>query len=176
MKTGVDRNAAIELLRSRGVIRAGIFKSPIGRICVLGSDESLVRVIFVRDRNDELIAASFEEKSTPQIAAALLFLENYFKKSSAPLPEMDLSGFTEKERAVYRALIKIPFGKSISYGALASRAGIPRGARFAGNAMAKNAFPILIPCHRVIQSSGTTGYYTGGVAIKEFLLRHEGSL
>jgi len=176
MKTGLNRNAAIELLRSRGDIRAGEFRSPIGRICVLGSDESLVCVMFVRGRSDEQIAASFKKKSTTQVAAALMFLENYFKKTAAPLPEMDLSGFTEKERAVYRALMKIPFGETISYGALASRAGITRGARFAGNAMAKNSFPILIPCHRVIQSSGAMGYYTGGVATKESLLRHEGSL
>ncbi len=176
MKSSVDKHETIEFLRSLGGIRVREFSSPVGKIHVFGNDESLALVSFVKDRNAEAIAAPFENKTTAQISAALSFLENYFKKIASPLPRMELSGFTEKERAVYRALCKIPFGKTIGYGELAARSGVPRGARFAGNAMAKNAFPILIPCHRVIQSSGAIGNYTGGVAIKEFLLRHEGLL
>jgi methylated-DNA-[protein]-cysteine S-methyltransferase len=50
---------------------------------------------------------------------------------------------------------------------------VPGGGRFVGNAMAKNMFPVFIPCHRVIKSDGAMGYYSGGVHIKEFLLAHE---
>jgi len=61
----------------------------------------------------------------------------------------------------------------ISYGELAMLAGIPRGGRFVGNTMAKNRFPVIIPCHRVIKSDGTPGTYTSGPERKIFLLNHE---
>jgi O-6-methylguanine DNA methyltransferase len=64
-------------------------------------------------------------------------------------------------------------GTTVSYGELASMSGIPGGARFIGNCMAKNRFPVLIPCHRVIKSDGSIGNFSGGVEVKEFLLDHE---
>ena len=86
---------------------------------------------------------------------------------------LDLSGYTVREIRVYKELIKIQPGSRISYGSLAEKSGIPSGARFIGNTMAKNRFPIIIPCHRVIRSDGTMGNYTGGNHIKAFLLDHE---
>lgn len=86
---------------------------------------------------------------------------------------LDTSAFTDKERKVYRELMKIGPGEVTSYGELAARCGFARGGRFIGNAMAKNAFPVIIPCHRVIKSDGTTGNFSGGVKIKEALLAHE---
>jgi O-6-methylguanine DNA methyltransferase len=86
---------------------------------------------------------------------------------------LNMTGYTGKEILIYRELLNVGPGKKISYGELASRSGIPRGARFAGNCMAGNRFPILIPCHRVIKGDGSMGNYSGGVGIKEFLLKHE---
>ena len=93
------------------------------------------------------------------------------KKSGKVL--LDLSAYTVREIRVYKELIKIKPGSRISYGSLAEKSGIPSGARFIGNTMAKNRFPIIIPCHRVIRSDGTMGNYTGGNHIKAFLLDHE---
>lgn len=86
---------------------------------------------------------------------------------------LDLSGYTENEIRIYRELVKVAPGKTISYGELAEKSGIARGARFAGNVMAKNPFPVLIPCHRVIKSDGSMGNYSGGVHVKRMLLDHE---
>lgn len=86
---------------------------------------------------------------------------------------LDLSGYTENEVRVYRELVKVAPGKTISYGTLAGKSGIERGARFAGNVMAKNRFPVIIPCHRVIKGDGSMGNYSGGVSIKRMLLDHE---
>ncbi len=86
---------------------------------------------------------------------------------------LDLSSYTEKEIQVYKELVKIEPGRRISYGALAEKSGIPSGARFIGNTMAKNRFPVIIPCHRVIKSDSSMGNYTGGIHIKKFLLDHE---
>ena len=86
---------------------------------------------------------------------------------------LDMRSYTEKENHIYSELLKVPPGKTVSYNELAQRSSIIRGGRFAGNCMAGNMFPIIIPCHRVIKSDGSTGNYTGGVDIKEFLLKHE---
>ena len=86
---------------------------------------------------------------------------------------LDMRGYTEKEIYIYRELIKTGPGERISYGELARKSGVPRGARFAGNCMAGNRFPVIIPCHRVIKGNGSIGNYSGGVDIKEFLLKHE---
>ena len=81
-------------------------------------------------------------------------------------------------RKVYKALCKIPAGKTITYAELAKRAGSPGAARAVGTAMAKNPFPIVIPCHRVVAGNGKLGGYSGrgGVATKKALLALEGAL
>lgn len=86
---------------------------------------------------------------------------------------LDMNGYTEKEISIYRELLKIRPGSTTSYGELALKSGIQRGARFAGNCMAANRFPVIIPCHRVINKNGSIGNYSGGEGIKEFLLAHE---
>jgi methylated-DNA-[protein]-cysteine S-methyltransferase len=78
------------------------------------------------------------------------------------------------EQAVYRALMSIPPGETVSYGELAEMAGYPRAARAVGNAMACNPIPVVVPCHRVIRSDGTVGRYGNDPTWKERLLVHEG--
>jgi methylated-DNA-[protein]-cysteine S-methyltransferase len=85
----------------------------------------------------------------------------------------DCSGYTEREIAVYLELLTVRWGATISYAGLALRAGMPGASRCVGNAMAKNRFPIIIPCHRVIKSDGSIGFYSGGIQIKETLLSLE---
>lgn len=79
-------------------------------------------------------------------------------------------------RRVYRALCKVPAGKTVTYAELARMAGSPKAARAVGQAMAKNPFPVLIPCHRVLPSTGKLGHYSGrgGMALKRELLKLEG--
>ena len=75
--------------------------------------------------------------------------------------EFDFTGFTEKEEKVLRALARVPAGETISYGKLAEEAGFPGAAQFVGNVMMKNRFGPIIPCHRVILSSGKLGKFAG---------------
>jgi len=86
---------------------------------------------------------------------------------------LDMSGYTAKALRLYMELVNVSAGETISYGALAAKSGIPRGGRFAGNAMAGNRFPVIVPCHRVIKSGGAVGNFSGGVDIKRMLLNHE---
>lgn len=83
-------------------------------------------------------------------------------------------GLTEFQRRVYRAVLSIPRGSTLSYREVAEMAGYPRAARAVGNAMRRNPFPVIIPCHRVIRSDGSLGEYSGPTGMKERLLRQEG--
>ena len=78
--------------------------------------------------------------------------------------------------SVWQELMQVPAGQTISYGQLAKRAGSPRAAQAVGNAMAANPLPLLIPCHRVILSSGHLGNYMWGSELKQLLLDWENGL
>ena len=126
------------------------------------------------DRLKVGIAVSrFNNFITDEMNRAIEFLDHYLLGERGMFPKLYLKCFTDKERAVYNELIKIPFGSTISYNELAENAGIKNGARFVGNAMAKNLFPIFIPCHRVIKANRGLGNYSAGMETKRFLLQHE---
>lgn len=91
---------------------------------------------------------------------------------SAPI---DLRGVTPFTRRVLVAARFVPFGAVTSYGELARRIGVPKGARAVGAALGRNPIPIIVPCHRVLQSGGRLGGYTGGLHIKRKLLEVERS-
>ena len=80
---------------------------------------------------------------------------------------------TAFQRKVWKELLKIPYGKTLSYGSLAGRIGDPRAARAVGTANGRNPISIIIPCHRVIGSTGRLTGYAGGLKVKEALLRLE---
>ncbi len=81
----------------------------------------------------------------------------------------DLSNLTEFEQAVLFETRKIPYGTTISYSDLADRIGSHGGAQAVGQALSKNPYPIVIPCHRVVAKTGIGGY-SGGVGLKRRLL------
>lgn len=103
-------------------------------------------------------------------------LEEYFnrerKKFEVPL---DLSG-TAFQLKVWKELSKIPYGKVFSYKQIARKVGGNTYVRAVGRANGQNPVPIIIPCHRVIETNGRIGGYSGGIGIKEKLLELEGSL
>jgi methylated-DNA-[protein]-cysteine S-methyltransferase len=103
-------------------------------------------------------------------------LEEYFsgKRTRFTLP-LDLSAVRSPfRRKVLGKLSSVPFGRVISYGALARRSGSPGAARAVGTAMATNPISLVIPCHRVVGSGGGLGGYSAGLPKKKKLLIHEG--
>ncbi|MDK2831641.1 MAG: methylated-DNA-[protein]-cysteine S-methyltransferase [Methanolobus sp.] len=72
--------------------------------------------------------------------------------------EVDLSGLTQFQREVLEEVRKIPYGETVTYRELACRVGREGAARAVGSAVAKNPYPIIIPCHRVVSSSGIGGF------------------
>lgn len=89
---------------------------------------------------------------------------------------LDRSKASRFQLIVWKITARIPYGKTISYAELARRAGSPSAARAVGQCMARNPFPILIPCHRVIGSSGSLRGFGGGLRMKRALLKMEGAL
>jgi len=82
--------------------------------------------------------------------------------------------FTDFERDVYRTIFEIPPGEVRSYGWVAGQIGRPNSSRAVGNALNKNIYPGIIPCHRVIRSDGSLGGYSKGALLKKRLLKSEG--
>lgn len=114
-----------------------------------------------------------EERGHPILDA----INGIVNGTSFDLPKInfDFSGFTEKEVDVLNELLKVPAGEVVSYGELAKRVGVPYGARFVGNVMMKNRFGPIVPCHRVILSSGKIGKFAGksNHPMKKRMLRQE---
>ena len=100
-------------------------------------------------------------------------LIEYFRRTRRVFRlSFDLSG-TAFQNKVWRRLMKIPYGQTISYAGLARAIGRPKATRAVANACGQNPLPILIPCHRVIASDGKLGGYSSGLKRKRWLLRHE---
>ncbi|PKL14859.1 MAG: hypothetical protein CVV50_02190 [Spirochaetae bacterium HGW-Spirochaetae-6] len=123
--------------------------------------------------------ASQNDPTQARPSWAALFLQNLksciIDKDYQPdLNWLDLGLLTRNQIAVYTTLAKIGPGKTLSYSQLGQKAQLsPGAARFVGNLMASNPFPIIIPCHRVIRRNGSLGGYAGGVEMKKFLLNQE---
>jgi len=90
------------------------------------------------------------------------------------LPTLDFSDLTQKQVAVLKTTMKIPYGSTMSYGLVAQLANVPGAARFVGNVMAGNRFAPIVPCHRVVSTTGLGGY-NGGLDLKISLLTKEGA-
>ena len=146
--------------------------TPIGDLLLAGDNEALSLIGFPegkmrRDPDPDWI---FNEKP---FAAARQQLQEYFagKRESFDLP-LRLTG-TEFQVQVLEELQRIPYGETTSYGAIAQRIGRPKAVRAVGAANGRNPLPIVIPCHRVIGSSGDLTGFGGGLDTKEALLRLE---
>lgn len=104
-------------------------------------------------------------------------LATYFETGELTwsLDHLDWTGVSEFHREVLTLCHAIPLGETLTYGQLAKLAGSPHAARAVGGAMARNRWPLIIPCHRVVGSSGKlTGYSgEGGLKTKHWLLEHE---
>lgn len=94
-----------------------------------------------------------------------------------PVPPLDRKDVTDFAWRVLETLRReVPFGKVVSYGDLAAKAGSPLAARAVGSVMAHNRWPLIFPCHRVVGSDGSLTGFGSGLPMKEHLLRLEGAL
>jgi len=146
--------------------------TPIGELLLAGEDDALAMIGFPKGsmRRDPEPDWIYNEKP---LANARQQLEEYFagSRKDFELP-LKLNG-TEFQVKVLKALQKIPYGETVSYGEIAKRIGKPKAMRAVGAANGRNPIPIVVPCHRVIGSGGDLTGFGGGLDTKEALLRLE---
>jgi methylated-DNA-[protein]-cysteine S-methyltransferase len=120
-------------------------------------------------------ASPAEPGSTPAALAICKDLQVYFSGTpiKPPWEVLNLGGLTPLQCFVLQAVTGIPHGEVRSYGQIAAQVGHPRAYRFVGTTLAKNPFPILVPCHRVILADGSPGRYGGGRDLKKRILELE---
>jgi methylated-DNA-[protein]-cysteine S-methyltransferase len=144
-----------------------VFKSPLGNLYLIFTGTALTGIAF-----DKPFGASYKKSSAPK--AFLKELASYFQgKKDSFNQEMKFLTGTEFEKSVWMALPEIPIGETRSYKWVAEHIGKPAAVRAVGQALSKNPLPIVIPCHRVIESDGSIGGYAGGVNTKVRLLEME---
>jgi methylated-DNA-[protein]-cysteine S-methyltransferase len=153
---------------SEPVISRISFPSPFGFITMTAEAEKIIAVELCK-KMTSLGSSKVLDDAGKQLA---LYLRGSLPKFSLALK---VSG-TPFQLAVWKAIAKVPFGKTISYGEIAAGLGKPLASRAVGAAVGANPTPLLIGCHRVLGSSGSITGYSGGQGIKtkKLLLDHEG--
>ncbi len=146
--------------------------TPIGELLLAGEEEALAMIGFPKGsmRREPEPQWIYNEKP---LAEASRQLREYFDGERR---EFDLPvrlGGTEFQVSVLEALQEIPYGETRSYGEIARRIGRPKAVRAVGAANGRNPIPIVVPCHRVIGSTGDLTGFGGGLDTKEALLRLE---
>jgi methylated-DNA-[protein]-cysteine S-methyltransferase len=157
--------------------------SPLGRLLAAGTPRGLVHLGYPNRPVDAQLEA-LSARISPRIVEAPADLDpvrreldEYFagdrRSFAVPLAWQLTAGFV---RGVLRQTARIPFGETRTYGEMAASAGSPRAFRAAGSALGANPIPIVVPCQRVLRSSGALGGYGGGLDVKRELLTLEGVL
>lgn len=159
----------------------GLLESPVGTLFVGGSAAGIHRVEFLDGPRDEerhavrlaADAALPARRDADGASAALAQLREYFAgvRTRFDLPLAPRG--TAFQRQVWETLRPIPYGATTSYGAVAASIGRPTASRAVGAANGRNPIAIVVPCHRVVGSTGALTGYGGGMDRKRWLLDHE---
>lgn len=163
--------------------------TPIGPLLLAATDQGLVSVVF---RADDEVTEAFLERlgrrlgaepveesgESGRLAPAVRQLRAYFAGELRDFTlDLDWSLTAGFNRRVQRELATgVPYGSVVGYQDLADRVGEPGAARAVGTAMGANPLPLVVPCHRVVESNGGIGGFGGGLEIKRTLLALEGVL
>ena len=158
--------------------------TPMGKALVASTPRGLVRLALPSEDLDRVVSDLAADLSPrvleypARLDQARRELDEYFERRRDHFElaldwRLSHPGFY---RRVLRATARVPFGEMITYRDAAERAGNPRAFRAAGSALGSNPIPIVVPCHRVILSSGDVGNYGGGPEMKRFLLELEQAL
>lgn len=154
--------------------------SPVGTLLLAATDRGLVRVAYQREGFDAVLQ-TLSTRVSPRVLRApkrldpaAFELDEYFagSRTAFDLP-LDLTLSTRFRRVVQQHLPQIAYGHTETYQQVAQSVGNPRAVRAVGSACATNPLPLVLPCHRVVRSDGSTGGYAGGVENKRTLLAME---
>jgi methylated-DNA-[protein]-cysteine S-methyltransferase len=162
-----------------------LFNTAFGICGVAWSDAGLTRVQLperdpaaTEQRLTKYAAKRWEGALPPSVASSIADLRAYFDGGRVEFKSavLDIANVTEFNQRIYAALREVGVGTTTTYGALAALVGSPRAAQAVGTAMARNPWPVVVPCHRVLAAAQGTGGFSayGGVVTKRHLLALEG--
>ena len=162
-----------------------IFEVKLGWIGALATDNGLYRITLPQVSQSDCYSMLIKDvagasRIPSRFTGLTVKLYEYFEGSIAQFDgiQLDLNEISPKYSELWKACMEIPYGQTRSYKWLSIKAGLLNGWRVAGQAMANNRFPIVIPCHRVISSDGSLGGFAGGakqLGLKSYLLELESS-
>ena len=142
------------------------YRSPIGPLTIRSDGVSITGLWM------ELPGEIRDDLSV--FAAARQWLDRYFRGEGPDPRELPLSpAGTAFQKRVWARLLEVPWGQTRSYGDIAREIGSPRACQAVGQAVGRNRIAIIIPCHRIIGSSGALTGFAGGLDMKRRLLNHE---
>ena len=164
------------------ILYQSVYNSPIGKLTVVSDDQSLTGIWFEDQKyyGSTLTGKPVRKDDLKTIVLASSWLDRYFAGANPDPHELPLAPQgTPFRQAVWKILLEIPYGGTMTYGEIASRIAGDRGmqrmsARAVGGAVGHNPISIVIPCHRVIGWDGRLTGFGGGLPRKEWLLEHEG--
>jgi methylated-DNA-[protein]-cysteine S-methyltransferase len=148
--------------------------SPVGRLTLVATDNGLAAILWENDRPGRVrLNVAAEINDHPVLVETERQLEEYFagRRTEFALT-LDPSG-TAFQRRVWDALLTIPFGETRSYAQIARQIGHPSAVRAVGAANGRNPLSIVVPCHRVVGSTGALTGFAGGLDVKARLLAFE---
>ncbi len=147
--------------------------SPLGPLTITGSSHAVESVGWDFDKT---LTAGTTTHSSPLLDECARQLQAYFDGRLTAFDVPVAPAGTAFQQRVWQRLMDISFGQTLSYGQLAQRLDPPSAPRAIGSAVGRNPISLIIPCHRIVGSSGNLIGYAGGLDRKEWLLTHEGSI
>ncbi|VEF11685.1 methylated-DNA-(protein)-cysteine S-methyltransferase [Pseudomonas fluorescens] len=149
--------------------------SPVGELKLVANGARLAAILWENDKPNRVrLGAMSEDADNPILVRTARQLEEYFAGTRCSFDlDLDFAG-TAFQRAVWAALLTIPFGQTRTYSQIAAQIGHPAAVRAVGAANGRNPISIVAPCHRVIGASGKLTGFAGGLEAKERLLTLEG--
>jgi methylated-DNA-[protein]-cysteine S-methyltransferase len=164
--------SVLRLIHNSPIMYFRYLETPLGRLLLAADETGLRKIVFPDDRFAALPESSWRPGDTA-FTDVVRQLDEYFAGRRTTFDVCVRPEGTAFQQTVWLALMQIPYGNTVSYGALAARIGKPGAARAVGLANGSNPIPIIIPCHRVIGANGKLTGYGGGLPIKERLLALE---
>jgi methylated-DNA-[protein]-cysteine S-methyltransferase len=156
-----------------------VFKTARGWMGILASPSGILALTLPQTTRQQSFALLGEPVKQAKSAPATFSditrrFQDYYTGKKTKFPDkMDFSSATAFRKQVWQAAQQIPYGETRSYGWLAKQIGKPQAARAVGQALGKNPFLIIVPCHRVIAGDGTLGGFGCGLPAKQMLLELE---
>jgi len=157
-------------------------KTPIGELGIVADEDGKLRAVEWTEHDDRMHHSfrlhygkdGYALKNARNPAGLSAALRAYFDGELTAINGLKVvTGGTEFQKSVWKALRAIPCGETISYATLAERVGRPKAVRAVGHANGDNPISVVVPCHRVIGTNGSLTGYGGGIERKRWLLAHE---